>query len=73
MLSRTSNTYVKLPNELMPTSKTKDAKGTVTIKVVVPKSMEKKAEKFIDEWMDDFNKKFKKFVNKQADKLLSED
>ena len=72
MVSRTSNTYVKLPDELMPTSKTNDAKGTVTIKLVVPKAMEKKAEKFIDDWMVDFNKKFKKFINKQADKLIED-
>ena len=72
MVSRTSNTYVKLPDELMPTSKTNDAKGTVTIKLVVPNALEQKAETLIDYWMDDFNKKFKKFINKQATQLTED-
>lgn len=68
MINRKSNVYVKLPDSLT-TGKTNEAKATISISLVLPKSIEeKKGQKFINEFMDEFADDFKKFIKKQIKK-----
>ena len=70
MINRRAVVYCELPEELAP-GKTKEAKLTISIGMVVPKEMEgKKATEFIDNQMDEVSKEFKKFIKKRVTKLL---
>ena len=72
MINRRAVVYCELPEELAP-GKTKEAKLTISIGMVVPKEMEgKKTMKFIDDEIDMISKDFKKFMAKRIEKLLEE-
>lgn len=69
MINRKSNVYIKLPDTLV-TGKTNEAKATISVSLVLPKSIdEKKGQKFIETTMDEFADDFKKFIKKQIKKL----
>lgn len=72
MLNRRSSVYYTLPDELVSGTKTKESKATISIGIVVPKDMEKKAQKFMEEATDDFAKSFKKFMKKQVEKRMED-
>ena len=73
MINRRANFYYNLPIELTGGTKSKEAKMTVSINMVVPKEMEgKKTMKFIDDEIDMISKDFKKFMAKRIEKLLGE-
>lgn len=64
MLNRRTNVYCALPDEVSGGGKQKDAKGTISLNVVVPKEMEKKAVKFMEKYSKSFEKDFRKFIKK---------
>ena len=66
-INRSKTSYQTLPEELA-TSAIPDAKVIVSISVVVPKGMEKSAEKFIKEAHDNIQDGFKKYVKKEIKK-----
>lgn len=67
MVNRRQTVYFTLPEEQYP-GKQKSAHSTISIGVVVPKGMEKKAGKFISEVMSDYEKAFKRFMKSQVKK-----
>ena len=71
MINRRATTYYTLPEELA-SGKTKEAKATFSMNLVVPKNMEKKAQKFMKEASDDFSKAFQKWMKKQIEKELDD-
>lgn len=71
MINRRSTAYYTLPEELAP-GKTKETKLTMSFGLVVPKDMEKKAQKFMETLTDNAAKEFKKFMKKQVNKRLEE-
>lgn len=71
MVNRRNTVYYTLPEQIAP-GKQKDAKLTVSFGAVVPKEMEKKVQKFMDNMHDDIAKAFKKFMDKQCDKLMDD-
>jgi len=71
-INRSKTTYQPLPDELA-TSSIPDAKVIVSISVVVPKGMEKSAERFIKEAHADIQDGFKKYVKKEVKRRLSGD
>ena len=73
MVNRRSSMYFTLPNELTGGEKSKEAKMNVSISMVLPKAMEKKSSKFIDDQMEELSKSFKKFMKKQIEKLMEDD
>lgn len=72
-ISKRGNVYVELPEECR-TPSLKDAKVEVTITITMGKKMEREcsrsAEKFIKNHMDDIAKDFKKYIRKQAEKIM---
>lgn len=67
-ISRSKTIYQSLPDELA-TASLPDAKVVFSINVVVPKGMEKTAERFIKESQDDIRDAFKRYVKKETRKL----
>lgn len=67
MVNRRQTVYFTLPEEQYP-GKQKSAHSTISIGVVVPKGLEKKANKFINEVMGDYEKAFKRFMKEQVKK-----
>lgn len=66
-INRSKTTYQTLP-ENIGTSTVPDAKVTASISVVVPKGMEKSAEKFIKEAHESIQDGFKTYVKKEIKK-----
>lgn len=66
-INRSKTTYQTLPDDLA-TSAIPDAKVIVSISVVVPKGMEKSAEKFIKEAHENVQDDFKRYVKKEIKK-----
>lgn len=66
-INRSKTTYQTLPDDLA-TSAIPDAKVIVSISVVVPKGMEKSAEKFIKEAHENVQDGFKRYVKKEIKK-----
>lgn len=63
MINRSGNTYVALP-EHMWEKRIKEAKGALSISIVIPSKYEKKAKKFMDKQDKEFSKAFSKFIKK---------
>lgn len=73
MINRRASAYYELPPVMTKGSKQKDAKLNMSFGMVIPPEIEKKADKFMKEEMDKLSKDFRKFMDKQCDKLLDED
>lgn len=73
MISRSLNVYVDLPEEMVHGKKKKEARASISMNVVVPPEIEKKAQKFLSEAADDFSDSFKKFMKKQIKKFMEDD
>lgn len=71
MVNRRNTVYFTIPEDLNP-GKTKEMKANISLGIVVPKELEKKAQKFMDDISDDFSKAFKKWCKKQVEKLRDE-
>lgn len=75
-VSKKGNVYVELDEELR-TPNLKDASIEISFKITLGKKLEsqstKQTEKFMAEQMKDVGKAFKKFVNKQQERVTSSD
>ena len=75
-VSKKGNVYVELDEELR-TPNLKDASIEISFKITLGKKLEsrstKQTEKFMAEQMKDVGKAFKKFVNKQQERITSPD
>lgn len=75
-VSKKGNVYVELDKELR-TPNLKDASIEISFKITLGKKLEsrstKQTEKFMAEQMKDVGKAFKKFVNKQQERVTSPD
>lgn len=75
-VSKKGNVYVELDEELR-TPNLKDASIEISFKITLGKKLEsrstKQTEKFMAEQMKDVGKAFKKFVNKQQERVTSPD
>ena len=72
MISRSSTVYCELPAQLVGNSsrKKKEAKATISMSIVVPADMEKKATKFMDSMAEEYAKQFSKFMKKEIKKRV---
>ena len=75
-VSKKGNVYVEL-DERLRTPNLKDASIEISFKITLGKKLEsrstKQTEKFMAEQMKDVGKAFKKFVNKQQERVTSPD
>lgn len=70
MINRRNTVYYALPEEFTGSKKAKDASMAISINLVLPKELEGKADKLIDEINDEASKMFAKFMKKQIKKHL---
>lgn len=70
MITRSSSSYYTLPKELTGGKKAQEAKTSISMRMVVPPEMEKKAQKWMGEMAEEYAKKFRKFMEKEVEKRM---
>ena len=72
MINRSLNCYVELPEAMVEGKKKKEARASISMNIVVPSYLEKKAQSFLSDAADDFSDSFKKFMKKQIKKYMED-
>lgn len=72
-INRSANVYCKLPEEVVDGHGSSEAKASISMNIVAPKSFEKRMQKFMDDQTDAFNKAFKKAIKKAIEKERGDD
>lgn len=72
MINRSYTVYYTIPPDILEkdTKKRREAKGTISMNVVVPPEFEKKASKFMDSFAKEYEKQFKKFMKREIERKL---
>ena len=73
-INRSSNVHIKLPKDCLSKGEGEEAKASISINLVIPKSFsEKRLQKFIASQVDEFGDAFAKAVKKELKKIETTD
>ena len=73
-INRSANVHIKIPKEFLSKGEGEEAKASVSINLVIPKSFsEKRMQKFIAAQVDEFSDAFAKAVKKELKKIENDD